>query len=93
MNKTRMRKFYFAVLGEFSKYSVGWRDEEFINQTHEELKAWRNIRTTTRMNHQQRQEYIEYVIAMFSYVRLIRFDSDRYKYDNVSYIILSHNTL
>jgi len=39
MNKTRMRKFYFAVLGEFSKYSVGWRDEEFINQTHEELKA------------------------------------------------------
>jgi len=39
MNKSKMIRFYFAMLGEFSRYSVGWRDEEFINQLHEELKA------------------------------------------------------
>ena len=82
MDKRRMQRYYRAMLWEVSL--IVWWDPDRINK---ELKTWYNILTTTRMNPEEYYEYIDYTINMFAEMEIL-FDSDRYKFEWVSYTFL-----
>ena len=88
MDKRRMQRYYWAMLGQVSL--VVWTYPDRLN---DELKVWYQIETTRKMDETQYYHFIEYTINMFAECFEILFDSDWYKYEWVSYTFIFDNKI
>lgn len=93
-----MQKMYWAWLTVTAEWlsPVYHPDDHIVmvldmvkNKLHEELKYWRNVASTSRLNHTERYHYITYVHAMMVECHKIYFDSESYKYEQVKFTYIN----
>lgn len=80
METYRMRKFYWSMLSEVSLYyNINKED------IHEMLKTGYYIQSTVNLNYNEWYDYIDKVHYFMAWVFDMYFDTDRYKYENISF--------
>ena len=79
----QMRKYYFAVLWEvWATYNINKED------LHEMFKVWYKIKSTSKLSHIERYEYIENVLYFIACIFDMLFDSEWFQIDWISFVFL-----
>ncbi len=78
-----MMRFYRAILSE-----VGITYNLNPDDIHDVIKCWYKIKTTTKLNFEQRKDHIDNVIRFIACVFDMMFDSEWYKTDKISWVWL-----